>query len=109
MTRLKRKLVSVLSDIVLILTQDRSTVCVERTLGPESFWTHPMELLGDVGHLVSSFFLFGGSVSIGAWFALDIPYSQKSFWTHSMVPLVDDAQVEARFGPIKHSANLKAI
>ena len=73
MTRLKRKLVLVLSDIVLILTQDRSKVCVERTLGLESFWTHPMELLGDVGHLESRFFLFGDSVSIGAWFALDIP------------------------------------
>ena len=65
-----------------------------------------MELLGDVRHLESCFFLFGDSVSIGAWFALDIPYSQKSFWTHSMVPLVDEAQVEARFSPIEHSANL---
>ena len=29
------ELISVLSDIVLILTQDRSTVCVERTIGSE--------------------------------------------------------------------------
>ena len=35
MTRLKWKLVSVLSDIVLIWTQDRSTVCIERTIGSE--------------------------------------------------------------------------
>ena len=35
MTRLKWKLVSVLSDIVLIWTQDRSTVCVERTIGSD--------------------------------------------------------------------------
>ena len=35
MRRLKWKLVSVLSDIVLILTQDRCTVCVERTIGSE--------------------------------------------------------------------------
>ena len=27
---------------------------------------------------------------------------------HSMVPLVDEAQVEGRFGPIEHSANLDA-
>ena len=27
---------------------------------------HPMELLGDVGHLESHFFLFGDSVSVGA-------------------------------------------
>ena len=33
MTRVKWKLVSVLSEIVLILTQDRCMVCVERTVG----------------------------------------------------------------------------
>ena len=38
MTRLKWRLFSVLSDIVLILTQDRSTVCVERTIGLEIVW-----------------------------------------------------------------------
>ena len=32
----------------------------------KSFWTHPMELLGDVGHAESHFFLFGDSVSVGA-------------------------------------------
>ena len=35
MMRLKWKLISVLLDIVLILTQDRCTVCVERTIGSE--------------------------------------------------------------------------
>jgi hypothetical protein len=35
-TRLKLKLVSVLLDTVLILTQDRRTVRVERTIGSES-------------------------------------------------------------------------
>ena len=35
MMRLKWKLVSILSDIVLILKQDRCTVCVERTIGSE--------------------------------------------------------------------------
>ena len=33
MTRIKWKLVSVLSEIVLILMEDRCTVCVERTIG----------------------------------------------------------------------------
>ena len=32
---LKWKLVSILSDIVLILTQDRCMVCVERTIGSD--------------------------------------------------------------------------
>ena len=35
MTRLKWKLVSVLLDIVLMLTQDRSTVYDEYTIGSE--------------------------------------------------------------------------
>jgi hypothetical protein len=33
---------------------------------------------------------------------------QKSFWTHLMVPLGDEAQVEAHFGPFIYSANLDA-
>jgi hypothetical protein len=32
----------------------------------KSFWTYPMELLGDVGHVESCFGLFGDSVSAGA-------------------------------------------
>ena len=35
MTMLKSKLVSVLLEIVLILTQDRCMVCVEHTIGLE--------------------------------------------------------------------------
>jgi hypothetical protein len=31
-----------------------------------SFWMHPMELLGDMGHVESHFNPFGHSVSIGA-------------------------------------------
>ena len=55
-----------------------------------------MELLGDLGQC-----------KIGAWFALDVPYAQKSFWTHLMVPLGDEAQVEARFGPFGHSVDTR--
>ena len=32
--------------------------------------------------------------------------AQKSFWTHPMVLLCDEAQVEARFGPFGDSASL---
>ena len=83
-----------LSDILLILTQDRCTVCVDVPLAQKSFWTHLMELLGDVGHVESHFFRFGDSVSVGAQFAPNIPLAQKSFWTHPMVLLGDEAQVE---------------
>ena len=34
--------------------------------------------------------------------------AQKLFWTHSMVALGDEAQLEARFGPFEHSVNLDA-
>ena len=66
MTRLKWKLVSVRFEIVLILTQDRWTVCVERTIGSESFRMHPMELLGDVGHVESHFSQFVDYATVGA-------------------------------------------
>ena len=55
-----------LSDIVLISTQDRCTVCVEVPLAQKSFWTHPLELLGAVGHVESHFFPFGDNVNVGA-------------------------------------------
>ena len=32
--------------------------------------------------------------------------AHKSFWTHQMVLLGDEAQVEARFGPFGDSTNL---
>jgi hypothetical protein len=65
-----------------------------------------MELLCDVGHVESRFSLFWDIVSVGAWFAPNIPYAQKSFWTHPMVLLGDKAQVEARFGLFRDSVNL---
>ena len=34
--------------------------------------------------------------------------SQKSFWTHPMVLLGDEAEVEAHFDPFGDSANLDA-
>jgi hypothetical protein len=32
----------------------------------KSFWTHMMEVLGDVGHVESRIGLFGDGVSVGA-------------------------------------------
>ena len=55
-----------LSDIVLISTQDRCTVCVEVPFAQKSFWTHPLELLGAVGHVESHFFPFGDNVNVSA-------------------------------------------
>ena len=44
------------SDIELILTQDRCTVCVERTIGTEIMLDAPDGILGDVAHVESRFF-----------------------------------------------------
>ena len=63
--RLKGNLVLVHLEIVLILTQDRCTVCAKFTIGQKSFWTHPIELHCDVGRVESHFGPFGDSVSVG--------------------------------------------
>ena len=65
-TRLKWMLVLVCLEIVLILTQDRGKFMPNVPWAQKSFWTHRMELLGDVGHVKSHFGLFGESVGIGA-------------------------------------------
>jgi hypothetical protein len=38
----------------------------------------------------------------------NVPLVLKSFWTHPMELLGDEAQVEARFGTFADSANLDA-
>jgi hypothetical protein len=51
-------------DIVLILTQDRCTVCAERTTASEKlFWTYPMER---TTASENSFGPFGDRVSVGS-------------------------------------------
>jgi hypothetical protein len=64
-TRLNWKLVSIRLEIVLILTQHRCMVCGESTVGSKLFWTHPIELLDDVGLMESYFSPFGDGVSVG--------------------------------------------
>ena len=51
---------------------------------------------------------FSLEIVLGAQFVRNVPSAQKSFWTHLTVPLGDEAQVEARFGPFGDSANLGA-
>jgi hypothetical protein len=71
-----------------------------------------MELVSDVGRVVSRFSPLRDSVSVsakrGAQFAPNIPSAQKSFWTYRLALLGDEAQVEARFRPFGDSANLDA-
>ena len=57
--RLKWKLDLVYLEIVLILTQDKCTVCAERTIGSEIVLDAP-------DGMESHFRLFGDRVSVGA-------------------------------------------
>jgi hypothetical protein len=59
-------LTSVRLEILLILMQGRCTVCAERITGSEIIFMHPMEVLGDMGHVESCYNLFGDSVSVGS-------------------------------------------
>jgi hypothetical protein len=43
-----------------------------------------------------------------ARFAPNVPQAQKSIWTHPMVLLGDEAQVEARSRPFKNIVKLDA-
>jgi hypothetical protein len=61
---LKWKLTSVCLEIVLILRQDRCSVCTERTIPSKSFWRHPMVLLGDEAKEKARFSSFGDSINL---------------------------------------------
>jgi hypothetical protein len=60
------ELCSVHLEIVLILTQDRCTVCTERTIGSQIVFDAPDGLVSDMGDVESRFSLFGDSVSVSA-------------------------------------------
>jgi hypothetical protein len=59
-------LTSVHLEIVLILTQDRRTVCAKHTTSLKLFWTHPMELLGHMAQMEACFGPFGDSANLDA-------------------------------------------
>jgi hypothetical protein len=59
-------LISVCLEMVLESVKDRCTVCAKDTIAQESFLTHLMVLLGDMGHVESCSILFGDSVSVTA-------------------------------------------
>jgi hypothetical protein len=64
-TRLKWKLVLVHLEIVLILTQDRCIVYVERTIGSEIIFHARDGTPSDMGRGESCFGPFGNGVSVG--------------------------------------------
>ena len=67
MTKLNWKRVSVYLEMVLIMTQDRYTVCVERTIDSEIVLDACNgKLLGDLGHVESRSVCVGDGVSVSA-------------------------------------------
>jgi hypothetical protein len=60
------ELYSVHLEKVLILTQDRCTVCTERTIGSQVVWDAPDALVSDMGRVESRFSPFGDNVSVNA-------------------------------------------
>jgi hypothetical protein len=53
-------------EIVLILMQDRCTVCAKHTIGSEIIWTHLMVLLGDEAQVEARFGTIGSKIILDA-------------------------------------------
>jgi hypothetical protein len=47
-------------------------------------------------------------LEIDAWFAPNVTYVQKSFWTHPIDLLCDIGHVESRFNPFGDSVSVSA-
>jgi hypothetical protein len=60
------ELCSVRLEKVLFLTQDRCTVCTERTIGSQIVWDAPDGLVSDMGRVEFRFSPFGDSASVSA-------------------------------------------
>ena len=60
------KLVSIRLEIVLVLVQDRCTVCAKHTIGLDINFNSPMVLLGDEAQVEARFSSFGDSSNLDA-------------------------------------------
>ena len=60
------KLVSVRLEIVLVLVQDRCTVCAKHTIGLDIVFNALMVLLGDEAQVEARFSPFGESANLDA-------------------------------------------
>jgi hypothetical protein len=59
-------LISVHLETVFVPVHHRCTVCAQHTIGPKSFWMHPIVLLGDEAQVEARFRLFAGSANLDA-------------------------------------------
>ena len=96
MTLVLWKLVSVRLEIVLVLVQDRRTICAKRTIGLDIIFNAPMVILGDKAQVKAPFSPFGDCANLVA----------RSFWMHPMELLGDVGLVESCFNPFGDSASV---
>ena len=66
MTLVLWNLVSDHLEIVLVLVQDRCTVCTKRTIGSDIAFNAPMVILGDEAQVEAPFSPFGDSANLVA-------------------------------------------
>jgi hypothetical protein len=100
-------LISVHSDRVLVLAQDRCTVCAKCT-GSEIILDAPDGTMTRLKWRLVSVHLEIVLVSVhdSSMVCAKCIIGSKLFWTHPMVLLCDEAYVEAGFGLFGDSANL---
>jgi hypothetical protein len=80
-------------------------------LAQKSFLMHPMELLGDVGHVESHFGpleIVLVSVQDSSIVLILLQLAQKSFWMHPTELLCDVGHVESCFGLFGDCVNFGA-
>jgi hypothetical protein len=65
-TSVKWKVTLVRLEMVLISASEKCTACVVYTIGMDSFWAYPMELLVDVDQMEARFGPFRDSVNLDA-------------------------------------------
>ena len=75
-------LVSIRLEIVLVLVQDRCTVCAKRTTGTEIILDTPGGTLGGVGQVEAHFSPFGDSLNLGARYVCDLRQTHHRLRIH---------------------------
>ena len=93
---------------MLVSTQDRSTVCAERTIGSEISLLHLMVLLGDVGEVEARFEILLISTQDSCTICANRAIVSEVMLAHPMELQGYTGQVEARISPFGDSVELDA-
>jgi hypothetical protein len=86
--------------IVLMLMQDRCTLCAECTIASEIILDAP----NGTPRSIWTWCLYW--CKIGAWFVQNVPHDEKPFWTNPMELLGDMGHVESQFSLFRDSVRV---